>query len=98
MIFTNLFGNCLPDQLKDRETLAYAPGELNMPMYNQDRISAFLKMKKGCCEGGTPSCGLFKPPTEGPDGLMASLLRTQCAQLYVYMTATNYCNVELYIA
>ena len=48
---------------------------------------------------GTPSCGLFKPPTEGPDGLMASLLRTQCAQLYMYMTtATNYCNVELYIA
>ena len=37
----------------------------------------FSKTKKRrLSESGTPSCGLFKPPMEGPDELMASLLRT----------------------
>ena len=111
MIFTKLFGNCLTDQLKDGKTLAYAAGELNTPMQNQDRKSAFLKMKKGCCEGGTPSCGLFKPPTEGPDGLMASLLRmsmstTNCCSIlfcvwmyskYIVLNIDIYSSVKIYI-
>ena len=62
---------------------------LHVQSKNQDRKSAFLKMKKGCCQGGgTPSCGLFKPPTEGPDGLMASRLlctsTTNCSTMQVH--------------
>ena len=68
-------------------------------------------MKKGCCEGGTPSCGLFKPPTEGPDGLMASLLRmsmstTNCCSImfcvwmyskYIVLNIDIYSSVKIYI-
>ena len=89
MIFTHLFGNCLPDPVEgSRDTCIYSADALNTPSWNQDRKWAFLNLKKGCCEDGTPSCGLFKPPTEGPDGLMASLL-------HMSTSTTNCCSILL---
>ena len=112
MIFTNLFGNCLPDPVEgSRDTCIYSADALNTPMWNQDRKWAFLNLKKGCCDDGTPSCGLFKPPTEGPDGLMASLLHvststTNCCSIlfcvwmyskYIVLNIDIYSSVKIYI-
>ena len=89
MIFTHLFGNGLPDPVEgSRDTCIYSADALNTPSWNQDRKWAFLNLKKGCCDDGTPSCGLFKPPTEGPDGLMASLL-------HMSTSTTNCCSILL---